>query len=180
MMEFNEHVKESEKFLSANFHYEEKDLGENALRCVVEQFLSANEKLDQYKKLKYYGRALKPDAEKETHQMSLQQFHRSDDNGSEKILHAAIGLCTESGELLEAMYKSKWNGEEFDVVNCKEEIGDIFWYMTILFRELKLDLNEILQTNHDKLLKRYGKKFSEQAANNRDLEAERNILEGKK
>jgi NTP pyrophosphatase (non-canonical NTP hydrolase) len=77
------------------------------------------------------------------------------------------------------MYKCKWNGEPLDVVNCKEEIGDLFWYMAILFRELDLDLNEILQINNDKLDKRYGRKFSEEAANNRDLKAERDILEGK-
>lgn len=177
-MEFKEHLKESEKFLSGKFHYDEKDQGENALRNTVERFLSASDKLDQYKKLKYYGRELKPELAKEEHQMSLQQFERSGD-GQEKLLHATVGLCTESGELLEAIYKSKWNGEPFDVVNCKEEIGDLFWYMAIIFRELNFDLNDVLQVNNDKLAKRYGEKFTEQAANNRDLKAEREVLEGK-
>ncbi len=177
-MEFKEHLKESERFLSGKFHYDEKDTGENALRITVERFLAVSDELDQYKKLKYYGRELKSDLAQRSHQMSLQQFERSGE-GAEKLLHAAIGIATESAELLEALYKSKWNGEQFDVVNCKEEIGDLFWYMAIIFRELGLDLNEILATNIKKLAERYDKEFSEEAANNRNLTAERNILEGK-
>lgn len=177
-MEFKEHLKESERFLSGKFHYDEKDTGENALRNTVERFLAVSDELDQYKKLKYYGRELKSDLAQKSHQMSLQQFERSGD-GMEKLLHATIGLSTESSELLQAIYKAKWNGEPLDVVNCKEEVGDLFWYLAIIFRELKFDLNDVLQVNHDKLTKRYGAKFTEEAANNRDLSAERNILEGK-
>ena len=68
---------------------------------------------------------------------------------------------------------------KFDEVNLKEELGDLFWYNAILFREYKLDLDDVLQINIDKLNKRYGAKFSEEAAINRDLKAEREILEGK-
>lgn len=178
-MDFKEHVKQSERFLSANFHYNDNDPGENALRNTVEEFIAASNKLDHYKKLKYYGRALTEKLAAEKHQMSLQQFERSEDGGMEKLLHAAVGLATESGELLEAVYKAKWSGEPFDVVNCKEELGDLFWYMSILFRDLNLDLEEVLQINNDKLEKRYGQKFSEHAAIHRDLKAERDILEGK-
>ena len=149
------------------------------MRNTVEKFIAASNKLDHYKKLKYYGRALKPELANEAQQMSLQNFERAEDGGMEKLLHAAMGLCTESGELLEAVYKAKWSGEEFDVVNCKEELGDLFWYMAIIFRDLDLNLEEVLQINSDKLDKRYGAKFSEHAAINRDLTAERNILEGK-
>ena len=178
-MEFKEHLKESERFLSGKFHYDEKDQGENALRNTVERFLAASDKLDQYKKLKYYGRELSPELTKEEHQMSVQQFERAPEDGAEKLLHAAIGIATESAELLEVLYKSKWNGEQFDVFNCKEEIGDLFFFFSIIFRELDLDLNEILANNIKKLDKRYDKEFSEEAANNRDLKAEREILEGK-
>ncbi len=177
-MKFEKHLEESERFLSSKFHYSKEDQGENALREVVETFLKAAEKLDQYKKNKYYGRALPPEMAKEEFQMTVQQFERSGD-GMEKTLHAAIGLATECGELLEAVYKTKWGGMKFDEVNLKEELGDLFWYNAILFREYKLDLDDVLQINIDKLNKRYGAKFSEEAAINRDLKAEREILEGK-
>lgn len=178
-MEFQEHVKHSEKFLSGHFHYAKDDQGENALREVIEAFLKAADKLDQFKKLKYYGKPLSPEVAKEKHQMTVQNFERADDGGMEKLLHAAIGIATESAELLEAVYASKWGGQKFDEVNCKEEIGDLYWYQSILFRDFNFDQSDVLQINADKLDKRYGAKFTEAAAINRDLQAEREILEGK-
>lgn len=175
-MKFEEHLKDSERFLSSTFHYSKEDQGENALRSAVEQFIAASEKLDQYKKHKYYGRDLPESLSKEHTQMTLQGFERSDD-GMEKVLHAIVGLSTECGELMEAVYKAKWNGEKFDEVNCKEELGDLFWYMAILFREFGFNLEDILQRNSDKLNLRYGAKFTEEKAINRDLAAEREVLE---
>lgn len=175
-MKFEEHLKHSERFLSGTFHYSKDDAGENALRSVVEQFIAASEKLDQYKKHKYYGRALPPALANEEVQMTVQGFERSGD-GMEKTLHAIVGLSTECGELMEAIYKAKWSGQKFDEVNCKEELGDLFWYMAILFREYGFNLEDILQRNSDKLDLRYGAKFSEEKAINRDLNAERQVLE---
>lgn len=177
-MQFEEHVKHSEKFLSGTFHYSKDDAGENALRSIVEKFLAVTEELDQYKKHKYYGRALPPALQGVPVQMTVQEFDRSED-GMEKTLHAVIGLATECGELLDAVYKAKWAGQKFDEVNCKEELGDLFWYMSILFRDFGFNLEDILQRNADKLDLRYGAKFSEEKAINRDLAAEREVLEGK-
>lgn len=50
----------------------------------------------------------------------------------ERLLHAAIGLCTESGELLDAYKKHIFYGKPLDHVNIKEELGDICWYMAIV------------------------------------------------
>lgn len=44
-----------------------------------------------------------------------------------RILHAAIGCVTESGELLDSLKKQIFYGRELDVVNVKEEAGDILW-----------------------------------------------------
>ena len=178
-MKFKKYVEASERFLSGKFHPSKSDPHENGLRSAIEEFIAAAEKLDQYEKHKYYGKALSQEIEKAPVQISIQEFNRSDDS-AEKSLHAIIGLATESAELLEAMYKHKWGGEEFDEVNCKEEIGDTFWYLAILFREFKYDLGDVLQINDDKLDKRYGAKFTEESAINRDLTAERKVLEGKK
>ena len=96
------------------------------------------------------------------------------------LLHAAMGISTESGELMDAFKRKIFYGKDLDVVNLKEEIGDIMWYMAILLRELDLDFNEILQLNIDKLRARYPEKFTEFDALNRDLDKERAILEGEK
>jgi NTP pyrophosphatase (non-canonical NTP hydrolase) len=96
------------------------------------------------------------------------------------LLHAAMGIGTEAGELLDAFKRKIFYGKELDVVNVKEEIGDIMWYIAILLRELDLDFEDILQLNIDKLRARFPDKFTENHALNRDLDAERKILESGK
>ena len=49
------------------------------------------------------------------------------------IIHGAIGLATEAGELSEAF-------ETGDVVNIKEELGDALWYITLIFSETGMAL----------------------------------------
>ncbi len=93
------------------------------------------------------------------------------------LLHAAIGIATESGELLDAFKKKLFYGKELDVTNVKEEVGDLMWYIAILLRELDLDFHQLLQLNIDKLRARYPEKFTEAHALNRDLNKERGILE---
>ena len=95
------------------------------------------------------------------------------------LLHAAMGIGTEAGELLDAFKRKMFYGKELDVVNVKEEIGDLMWYTAILLRELDLDFHEILQLNIDKLKTRFPEKFTKADALNRDLGKERGILEGK-
>jgi hypothetical protein len=46
------------------------------------------------------------------------------------------------------------------------------WYMAILLRELDLDFYQILDDNIAKLKKRYGEKFDEEKAANRDIDNE--------
>ena len=177
-MEFKKYVPVMERFVAKKFFYDEKDAGENELRTIVEEFIEIANRLDAYKKKKYYNKTLPPGTAVTSYQTSIQEFSRTEE--AEKLLHAALGLCTESCEILESLYKAKWGGKEFDKVNLKEELGDIFFYLAILFREVpELALNDVLQVNHDKLDKRYGKEFSTESAINRDLKAERDILEGK-
>jgi NTP pyrophosphatase (non-canonical NTP hydrolase) len=94
-----------------------------------------------------------------------------------RILHAAIGLATEAGEVQDALKKHLFYGKPLDKVNLAEEMGDIFWYMAILADSLDVSFDEIQNKNIAKLKARYGAKFTEAAALNRDLDAERKILE---
>lgn len=95
-----------------------------------------------------------------------------------RLLHAAIGLCTESGEVQDALKKHLFYGKPLDKVNLSEELGDIFWYIAILSDALGVSFDEIQEKNIAKLKARYGDKFTEAAALNRDLDTERKILEG--
>lgn len=97
--------------------------------------------------------------------------------GKERLLHAGIGLATESGEFLGAIKKSVFYGKEIDTVNLKEELGDILWYMAIAMDALETDFETEMEKNIKKLKARYGEKFSSDLAEKRDLEKEREILE---
>ena len=95
-----------------------------------------------------------------------------------RLLHAAIGLATESGELLDMLKKHLYYGKPLDVTNAIEEIGDVSWYMRLGLDAMDSNMVHALLVNVRKLKKRYGGKFTEHAALNRNLPEERKILEG--
>ncbi|UBM12702.1 MazG nucleotide pyrophosphohydrolase domain-containing protein [Cupriavidus metallidurans] len=94
-----------------------------------------------------------------------------------RILHAVIGKFTETGEMFEALEKVMADGGELDIVNLGEEKGDDAWYDAILFDATGLDPQAVMDTVIAKLKKRYPEKFTNEAANNRDLDGERAVLE---
>lgn len=93
-----------------------------------------------------------------------------------RLLHAAIGVFTESGEMLEALLGQLETGT-LDRVNFGEELGDTRWYEAIAIDELKIPEMQILITVIKKLEKRYPEKFTQEAALTRDLFEERKVLE---
>ncbi len=97
-----------------------------------------------------------------------------------RALHACLGLATEVGELTDVYKKFVFYGKPIDFVNVAEEIGDVMWYLAIICNDLEISFDEIQQQNIAKLRKRFPDKFTETEANVRDLEAEREILEGYK
>ncbi|WP_372654288.1 nucleoside triphosphate pyrophosphohydrolase family protein [Halobacteriovorax sp.] len=102
---------------------------------------------------------------------------RLENDGVKRLLHAGIGLSTEAGEFLDALKKHIFYGKELDRVNLAEEMGDLFWYLAIVSDELGVEMSDVMERNIEKLKARYGEKFSEEKAENRDLETERKILE---
>lgn len=99
-------------------------------------------------------------------------------NFNPRILHAALGFATESGEILEAIVSSQSN-RKLDLINLMEELGDLNWYQAVALDETGLELDDILSKNIQKLQKRFPEKFSNAYAINRDLKTERDTLEGK-
>ncbi|MAZ48638.1 MAG: hypothetical protein CME65_08740 [Halobacteriovoraceae bacterium] len=102
---------------------------------------------------------------------------RLSSNGTKRLLHAGIGLSTEAGEFLDALKKHIFYGKDLDRVNLAEELGDLFWYMAIVADELGFNFESVMDKNIAKLKARYGEKFSEEKAESRDLEREREILD---
>ena len=93
------------------------------------------------------------------------------------ILHAILGVATESGELLDAVKKSIFYDQPLDYTNLDEEFGDNQFYTMLYCIERNIDLHELLLMNIRKLRKRYGDKWSQGAALERDLKGEREALE---
>jgi NTP pyrophosphatase (non-canonical NTP hydrolase) len=94
-----------------------------------------------------------------------------------RALHGAMGLCTEAGELMDAYKKHIFYGKELDVTNVKEELGDVLWYVAELCDVYNFTFEEIMELCIAKLRKRYPQRFTSDAALNRNLIAERCVLE---
>ena len=154
-----EYLDLSEKTLSNNFYNERVPSWE--LMEQFEDFINTAEILDNMKKSLYYGKG-----RSEVNIDDEGRVHTEDP----KVLHALLGIITEAAELTEAYLKN-------DVVNMGEELGDLYWYMAILHRKLNTLPEETWRVNIEKLKARYGDKFSEDRAINRDLDREREILE---
>lgn len=95
-----------------------------------------------------------------------------------QLIHAVLGMASEAGELADALKKHIIYKKVLDEVNIVEEIGDLAWYQALGLSAVKRTLQEALEKNNAKLRVRFGDKFREDAAVNRDLAAERKALEG--
>lgn len=92
------------------------------------------------------------------------------------VLHGAIGLITEAGEVAE--YLLKWaEGNPFDRVNVLEEAGDASWYIVRSLRGIGVTLEQSNRANIDKLRGRHGEAFDVFRDANRNLDAEHSKLE---
>jgi NTP pyrophosphatase (non-canonical NTP hydrolase) len=103
-------------------------------------------------------------------------FQRLDE--CERPIHAVFGLASEVGEFADAYKKYIFYGRPVDETNAIEEIGDILWYLAIAADSLGVTIEECQRRNIAKLRARYPERFTEADAVDRDLEAERRILEG--
>lgn len=83
---------------------------------------------------------------------------------SAHLLHMVIGIAGEAGELLDAIKKGTIYQKPLDHNNIIEELGDIEFYMQGLRAKLGITREETLEANITKLQKRYGEKYSDQAA----------------
>lgn len=95
-----------------------------------------------------------------------------------RLLHGALGVGTEGGELENALKRALFYKKPIDKLNVLEEIGDTLWYLAILIDALGSSFEEAFERNIAKLRARYPEKFDETRAIVRDLDAERKALEG--
>ena len=80
------------------------------------------------------------------------------------LIHALLGLSSETGEFADALKKNIIYGQPLDKENLKEEIGDKMWYIALACTYLDVTLEQVMQHNVDKLAVRYPEKFTEELA----------------
>jgi|WetSurSiteA1Bulk_404760.scaffolds.fasta_scaffold03522_4 NTP pyrophosphatase (non-canonical NTP hydrolase) len=94
-----------------------------------------------------------------------------------RLLHAAMGLCTETSEFMDMLKKHIYYDKKFDRLNAIEELGDIFWYLAIAADVLSVTFEEIQHANIEKLRKRYPEKFCKEKAVQRNTAEEIKAIE---
>ena len=82
---------------------------------------------------------------------------RYPDAGANPI-YPTLGLCGEAGEVADKVKKvlrdRQGNFTPEVIADLKLELGDVLWYVAQLATELGLELEQIAQTNLDKLASR--------------------------
>lgn len=86
---------------------------------------------------------------------------------NQMIIHAMLGLCSESGEIADAIKKHVIYNQPLDILNLEEELGDIMWYVALGCTAVGVDMESIIQGNINKLKLRYPEKFTESLAKKR-------------
>lgn len=93
------------------------------------------------------------------------------------LIHGVLGLFTEAGELMQHLHAVLKGETKVDPVNILEELGDCNWYAAVLHRWNGSTPSDSYDANIAKLRARYPEKFTEKAALDRNLDAERRTLE---
>ena len=94
---------------------------------------------------------------------SLEDIENKSPIESARLLTAALGLGSETGEFVEIVKKMFLQGKppsEDNIFHMKRELGDIMWYWVTACAALKLDPYEVISENQKKLEARYGEQFA--------------------
>ena len=111
-----------------------------------------------------------PSLDLEALKTSLKNIDEKSPIESARLLTAALGLGSESGEFVEIVKKIFLQGKPFtedNVFHMKRELGDIIWYWATACLALDLDPYEVINENKSKLEARYGKGFKVEKSEHR-------------
>jgi NTP pyrophosphatase (non-canonical NTP hydrolase) len=103
-----------------------------------------------------------PSLEMDALKNSLDNINNNSSIEVPRLLTAALGLGSETGEFVEIVKKMVLQGKpasDDNIFHMKRELGDIMWYWTTACASLGLDPFEVISENQKKLEARYGEKF---------------------
>lgn len=169
-----DYIKEAHRTLSGEFHGD--NVGVVFMQDSISNAIKAADELDVIKKALYYGKTANG---RLIYNGDIPASTLKDYGFNIDLIHGIIGAHTESGELLIALSNAvaSETPNSFDTVNIKEEVGDLLWYLAIIAKACDFTLEDAQRVNVAKLRARYPEKFTEDKAIERDLTAEREVLE---
>ena len=106
-----------------------------------------------------------PSIELDALKESFDQIEKKSGIKTPRLLTAALGLGSETGEFVEIVKKMFLQGKppsDDNIFHMKRELGDIMWYWVTACAALDLDPYEVISENQEKLAARYGEKFEVQ------------------
>jgi len=107
----------------------------------------------------------KPSLDLDALKASMQEIEDKSPIESARLMTAALGLGSETGEFVEIVKKMFLQGKppsEENIFHMKRELGDIMWYWVTACSALGLDPFEVISENQKKLEARYGEQFEVQ------------------
>ncbi len=114
-----------------------------------------------------------PSLDIEALKTSMQEIEDKSPIESARLMTAALGLGSESGEFVEIVKKMFLQGKppsQDNIFHMKRELGDICWYIAQACMALDTTFDEIIEMNVEKLKARYpGGEFDVHKSENRKV-----------
>ena len=85
----------------------------------------------------------------------------------EILINGVMGLCGESGEVIDIVKKHISQGHPLNKDKIVEELGDVLWYIAELATILNVTIEDIMKYNINKLSQRYEGGFTVEQSINR-------------
>ena len=102
----------------------------------------------------------------EYQKLAMTTLNKDLDN-KEILINGVMGLCGESGEVIDIVKKHLAQGHELDKEKMIRELGDVAWYIAETATALGVELEEVFVGNIKKLRKRYPEGFDKEKSINR-------------
>ena len=183
-MNWKEYLELSEKTLSTQFHCDEKE--QRLLHAVIGVLTEVEELLDNHigdeqdstnmleeaGDITWYLAIIGREMDLDYPQLIVKT---KNDNPMKLVLKIVKNTC----KLLDMMKKKLYYNKPIDENLFKTITSLVMLDVSDYMNTYDIDIEKSFDVNIDKLRARYGDKFSSERAINRDLETERNILEGK-
>ena len=95
----------------------------------------------------------------EYQKLSMRTCNIPYDHKKDMLRHAVFGLASEAGEVSGILQK-EYQGHEFDDQHIKKELGDCMWMIAEACTALGFEMDDVMQTNIDKLKARFPDGFN--------------------